>query len=172
MSILMPKMMRVMAKILVRSGDLSWCMRSVPYHDARAAPVAAMATMRQSMWTEDDGRALLSVATRAVMTMMAREVAMAFLCCMPRAAVNAGTMTMPPPTPQRAPRRPAMAPMVRAMRMVGMRKKVKVERLKAGCFGDASVGGSNVWGSAIRQRLIGHLSLVVDDETLGCGERF
>ena len=28
-----------------------------------------------------------------------------------------------------------------------------------------SVGGSEVWGSAIRQRLIGHLSLVVDDET-------
>lgn len=47
----MPKAMRVMAKILVRMGDLSWCMRSVPHQAAMAAPVAAMATMRQSIWT-------------------------------------------------------------------------------------------------------------------------
>ena len=57
------------------------------------------------------------MATIAVMTMMAREVAMAFLCSMPSAAVNAGTITIPPPTPQSAPRRPAVAPMMRAMRM-------------------------------------------------------
>ena len=39
----------MMAKILFRMGDLSWCMRSVPYHDASAAADAAMATMGQSI---------------------------------------------------------------------------------------------------------------------------
>ncbi len=51
MSILTPNRMRVMANILVRMGDLSWCMRSEPHHAAMAAPVAVMATMRQSMFT-------------------------------------------------------------------------------------------------------------------------
>ena len=53
-------------------------MRSVPYHEAMAAPAVAMTTMRQSICTEDAARALLSVATRAVMTMTASEVAIAF----------------------------------------------------------------------------------------------
>lgn len=66
------------------------------------------------------------------MTMTASEVAMAFLCSIPSAAVNAGTMIMPPPTPQSAPRRPAAAPTVSAMRIVfmGKRLKVKGKRLK------------------------------------------
>ncbi len=90
-------------------------MRSVPHHEAMAAPAAAMATMRQSIWAMVWGRALLMVATRAVMTMTASEVAMAFLCSMPSAAVKAGTITIPPPTPQSAPRSPAAAPTVSAM---------------------------------------------------------
>ena len=39
--------------------------------------------------------------------------------------VNAGTMTMPPPTPQSAPSRPAAAPTMRAVRIVGIREKGK-----------------------------------------------
>ncbi len=60
------------------------------------------------------------VATSAVMTMTASDVAMAFLCSMPSAVVNMGTMTIPPPTPQSAPSSPAAAPAVRAMRVIFM----------------------------------------------------
>jgi len=73
---------------------------------AEARPTAA--TIFQSMRLL--ARALLSVAAMAVTMMTAIEVATACLCSSPSKAMNAGTMTMPPPTPHSAPSNPAARP--------------------------------------------------------------
>ena len=100
-------MTKVIPKILVRCWFDSFCMRSEPNQAARAAPVAAQATMRQSMSLLD---VLFTVATAAVMTITASEVATACFCVRFRAPVKNGTMTMPPPIPHRAPNKPAREP--------------------------------------------------------------
>ena len=89
--------------------------RSLPNHAVRAEARPTAATIFQSMRLP--ARALFAVAARAVTITTASEVATACFCPRPRRATKAGTMTMPPPTPQSAPRSPATRPMAMAIRM-------------------------------------------------------
>jgi hypothetical protein len=57
-------------------------------------------------------------ATMAVPIMAMREVATASFCPNLRRNTKHGTITTPPPTPQRAATTPLMAPMLREMAMV------------------------------------------------------
>ena len=96
-------------------------MTSDPNHAAKIAPVPTARASFQSI-SPDLAKTWFRVPESAVTTTTASEVATAFGCSIPKANTKAGTMTIPPPTPQSAPTNPANTPITKPSKTVFMRR--------------------------------------------------